>query len=151
MRMKVILQRVTHASCVVDEQVTGEIKDGYMALVGISTEDQEDVLEKMADKVVNLRVFSDDEGKMNRSLLDVKGEILSISQFTLYADAKKGRRPSFTHAAKPDVSLPMYNQFNELLKAKGVHVETGIFGADMKISLLNDGPVTIILDSDQLC
>lgn len=150
MRMKVILQRVTHASCVVDEQVTGEIKDGYMALVGISTEDQEDVLEKMADKVVNLRVFSDDEGKMNRSLLDVKGEILSISQFTLYADAKKGRRPSFTHAAKPDVSLPMYNQFNELLKAKGVHVETGIFGADMKISLLNDGPVTIILDSDQL-
>ena len=151
MRMKVILQRVTHASCVVDEQVTGEIKDGYMALVGISTEDQEDVLEKMADKVVNLRVFSDEEGKMNRSLLDVKGEILSISQFTLYADAKKGRRPSFTHAAKPDVSLPMYNQFNELLKAKGVHVETGIFGADMKISLLNDGPVTIILDSDQLC
>ena len=122
-----------------------------MALVGISTEDQEDVLEKMADKVVNLRVFSDEEGKMNRSLLDVKGEILSISQFTLYADAKKGRRPSFTHAAKPDVSLPMYNQFNELLKAKGVHVETGIFGADMKISLLNDGPVTIILDSDQLC
>lgn len=150
MRMKVILQRVTHASCVVDEKVTGEIKDGYMALVGISTEDQEDVLEKMADKVVNLRVFSDEEGKMNRSLLDVKGEILSISQFTLYADAKKGRRPSFTHAAKPDVSLPMYNQFNELLKAKGVHVETGIFGADMKISLLNDGPVTIILDSDQL-
>lgn len=150
MRMKVILQRVTHASCVVDEQVTGEIKDGYMALVGISTEDQEDVLEKMADKVVNLRVFSDEEGKMNRSLLDVKGEILSISQFTLYADAKKGRRPSFTHAAKPDVSLPMYNQFNELLKAKGVHVETGIFGADMKISLLNDGPVTIILDSNQL-
>lgn len=150
MRMKVILQRVTHASCVVDEQVTGEIKDGYMALVGISTEDQEDILEKMADKVVNLRVFSDEEGKMNRSLLDVKGEILSISQFTLYADAKKGRRPSFTHAAKPDVSLPMYNQFNELLKAKGVHVETGIFGADMKISLLNDGPVTIILDSDQL-
>ena len=150
MRMKVILQRVTHASCVVDEQVTGEIKDGYMALVGISTEDQEDVLEKMADKVVNLRVFSDEEGKMNRSLLDVKGEILSISQFTLYADAKKGRRPSFTHAAKPDVSLPMYNQFNELLKANGVHVETGIFGADMKISLLNDGPVTIILDSDQL-
>ena len=149
--MKVILQRVTHASCVVDEQVTGEIKDGYMALVGISTEDQEDVLEKMADKVVNLRIFSDEEGKMNRSLLDVKGEILSISQFTLYADAKKGRRPSFTHAAKPDVSLPMYNQFNELLKAKGVHVETGIFGADMKISLLNDGPVTIILDSDQLC
>ncbi|WP_031588512.1 D-aminoacyl-tRNA deacylase [Kandleria vitulina] len=148
--MKVILQRVTHASCVVDEQVTGEIKDGYMALVGISTEDQKDVLEKMADKVVNLRVFSDEEGKMNRSLLDVKGEILSISQFTLYADAKKGRRPSFTHAAKPDVSLPMYNQFNELLKAKGVHVETGIFGADMKISLLNDGPVTIILDSDQL-
>lgn len=148
--MKVILQRVTHASCVVDEQVTGEIKDGYMALVGISTEDQEDVLEKMADKVVNLRVFSDEEGKMNRSLLDVKGEILSISQFTLYADAKKGRRPSFTHAAKPDVSLPMYNQFNELLKAKGVHVETGIFGADMKISLLNDGPVTIILDSEQL-
>ena len=148
--MKVILQRVTHASCVVDEQVTGEIKDGYMALVGISTEDQEDVLEKMADKVVNLRVFSDEEGKMNRSLLDVKGEILSISQFTLYADAKKGRRPSFTHAAKPDVSLPMYNQFNELLKANGVHVETGIFGADMKISLLNDGPVTIILDSDQL-
>ena len=151
MRMKVILQRVTHASCVVDEQVTGEIKDGYMALVGISTEDQEDVLEKMADKVVNLRIFSDEEGKMNRSLLDVKGEILSISQFTLYADAKKGRRPSFTHAAKPDVSLPMYNQFNELLKAKGVHVKTGIFGADMKISLLNDGPVTIILDSDQLC
>lgn len=150
MRMKVILQRVTQASCVVDEKVTGQIKDGYMALVGISADDQEELLEKMADKVINLRVFSDEEGKMNRSLLDVKGDILSISQFTLYADCKKGRRPSFTHAAKPDISSPMYDKFNEILREKGIHVETGIFGADMKISLLNDGPVTIILDSDEL-
>ena len=150
MRMKVILQRVTQASCVVDGKVTGQIKDGYMALVGISADDQEELLEKMADKVINLRVFSDEEGKMNRSLLDVKGDILSISQFTLYADCKKGRRPSFTHAAKPDISSPMYDKFNEILREKGIHVETGIFGADMKISLLNDGPVTIILDSDEL-
>ena len=150
MRMKVILQRVTQASCVVDGKVTGQIKDGYMALVGISADDQEELLEKMADKVINLRVFSDEEGKMNRSLLDVKGDILSISQFTLYADCKKGRRPSFTHAAKPDISSPMYDKFNEILIEKGIHVETGIFGADMKISLLNDGPVTIILDSDEL-
>ena len=147
--MRVVLQRVSHASCTVDDNVTGKIGEGYLALVGFCQEDTFEIVDKMIQKIVKLRVFSDDEQKMNRSLKDISGSILSISQFTLYANAKKGNRPSFIEAAKPDQAIPLYDYFNENL-AKEVCVETGIFGADMKIELLNDGPVTILLDSEEL-
>lgn len=147
--MRIVLQRVLKADVKIEGKVHGVIDHGYMALVGFKNEDDEKILEKMAEKVVHLRVFEDDQGKMNRSLLDVGGSILSISQFTLYADCKKGRRPSFIEAAKPDISSPLYDRFNEILRSY-VPVETGIFGADMKVSLINDGPVTIILDSDEI-
>jgi D-tyrosyl-tRNA(Tyr) deacylase len=147
--MKVVLQRVLEANVKIEGKVHGAIDKGYMALVGFKNEDDEKILEKMAEKIVHLRVFEDDQGKMNRSLLDVGGDILSISQFTLYADCKKGRRPSFIEAAKPDISSPLYDRFNEILSSY-VKVETGIFGADMKVSLINDGPVTIVLDSDEI-
>ena len=147
--MRVVLQRVSHASCTVDDNVTGKIGEGYLALVGFCQEDTVEIVDKMIQKIIKLRVFSDDEQKMNRSLKDISGSILSISQFTLYANAKKGNRPSFIEAAKPDQAIPLYDYFNENL-AKEVCVETGIFGADMKIELLNDGPVTILLDSEEL-
>lgn len=148
--MRIVLQRVTHADVVIDGKTQGAIEKGYMLLVGFKASDNEHILRKMADKVIHLRVFEDENMKMNKSLLDVQGSILSISQFTLYADSRKGRRPSFIEAAPPDISSPLYDQFNNILRDSGVHVETGIFGADMKVSLLNDGPVTIILDSDDI-
>lgn len=147
--MRVVLQRVRHASCTIDGTVTGKIEDGYLALVGFCQEDTSEIVNKMVQKIVKLRVFSDEQGKMNLSLKDISGSVLSISQFTLYANAKKGNRPSFIDAAKPDVAIPLYDYFNQELK-KEVHVETGVFGADMKIKLLNDGPVTIVLDSKEL-
>ena len=122
-----------------------------MALARFCASDTQEIVEKMVDKMIGLRVFEDDNGKMNLSLQDVNGSILSISQFTLYADCKKGRRPSFIHAAKPDVAIPLYDYFNETIQAQGIHFETGVFGADMKVSLINDGPVTIILDSQEIC
>lgn len=146
--MKVVLQRVTHASVTIDGKINGQIEKGYMALVGIHNEEDKNILKKMAEKVVYLRVFEDDQGKMNRSLLDIQGKILSIPQFTLYADTRKGRRPSFINAGKPSIASSLYDAFNEELRKLGVDVEVGIFGADMKVELLNDGPVTIILDSD---
>jgi len=121
-----------------------------MALVGITLSDDESTVEKMAKKVQELRVFEDENGKMNLSIMDVGGNVLSISQFTLYADCKKGRRPSFTNAARPDQANPLYEHFNETLRGYGLHVETGVFGADMKVELLNDGPVTIMLDSNEI-
>lgn len=149
--MRIVLQRVVQASVTIEGQVHGQIEKGYLSLVGFKDGDNENILEQMAEKVIHLRVFEDDQEKMNRSLLDVGGDILSISQFTLYANAKKGRRPSFIEAAKPAISSPLYDRFNEILREKGIHVETGIFGADMKVALVNDGPVTIILDSDEIC
>ena len=133
----------------IDGKVNGAIKNGYVVLVGFGQEDDASVLEPMIDKMINLRVFEDEMGKMNKSLLDVGGSILSISQFTLYANCRHGRRPGFTDALVPEKAIPLYDQFNQRIEAKGVHLEKGIFGADMKVSIFNDGPITIILDSDK--
>lgn len=148
--MKLVVQRVKHASCTVDGNVTGQIEHGYCVFVGFSNEDTEEMIDKMIHKLLFLRIFEDENGKMNQSIQDVQGSILSISQFTLYADCKKGNRPSFTGAGKPDIASRFYDMFNDKINAQGIHVETGIFGADMKIDLLNDGPVTIILDSREM-
>ena len=148
--MRLVIQRVSKASVEIEGKVNGKIDEGFMVLVGITNDDNKEVVEKMSDKLINLRIFEDENEKLNLSLMDVKGEILSISQFTLYANSKKGRRPSFLDAAKSDLSKPLYEYFNEYLEKKGVHVETGIFGAMMNVSLINDGPTTIILDSKEI-
>ena len=148
--MRLVIQRVSKASVEIEGKVNGKIDEGFMVLVGITNDDNKEVVEKMADKLINLRIFEDENEKLNLSLMDVKGEILSISQFTLYANCKKGRRPSFLDAAKPDLSKPLYEYFNKYLEKKGVHVETGIFGAMMNVSLINEGPTTIILDSKEI-
>ena len=148
--MRLVVQRVKEASCTVDNVVTGKINTGFMVLVGFGLDDNKSVVDKMANKLSKLRVFEDENGKMNLGLRDVGGDILSISQFTLYADASKGNRPSFNLALKGDEAIKLYDYFNEVLTNLGFRVEKGIFGADMKIRLLNDGPVTIILDSEEL-
>ena len=145
--MRVVLQRVQYSKVTIAKDTQGEIDQGFLALVGITNSDDETVAARMAKKTAELRVFEDDQGKMNHSLSDIQGKILSVSQFTLYADCRRGRRPGFEAAAKPDQALPLYEYFNEQLREHGITVETGIFGADMKVELLNDGPVTIILDS----
>ncbi|MGM0853266.1 MAG: D-aminoacyl-tRNA deacylase [Bacillota bacterium] len=145
--MKVVLQRSKEASVTVDGEVKGAIRSGVVLLVGITHEDTEEDARYVADKVVNLRIFEDEEGKMNHSLLNVEGEILSISQFTLYGDCRKGRRPNFMSAAKPDHAESVYDYFNKVLKEKGIKVETGVFGAMMDVKLTNDGPVTLIIES----
>ncbi|MGC8228595.1 D-aminoacyl-tRNA deacylase [Pseudobacillus badius] len=146
--MKVVLQRSKEASVTVAEKVVGRIDSGLVLLVGVTHEDGEEEAAYLAEKIVHLRIFEDEEGKMNRSLLDVGGAILSVSQFTLYGDCRKGRRPNFMGAAKGEQAERVYDRFNELLKEKGVHVETGEFGAMMDVSLVNDGPVTFILESN---
>ena len=148
--MKVVIQRVSKASCTVDDKITGEINTGYLLLVGFGPDDNEQVANKLAEKIAKLRVFEDEEGKMNKSIFDVGGSVLSISQFTLYADCKKGNRPSFSGALAPAEAERLYLYFDECLRKLGLEVQEGIFGADMKISLLNDGPVTIVLDSEEL-
>lgn len=146
--MKVVLQRSREASVTVDGQVTGAIDKGYVLLVGITAEDTEEDIAYAARKIAEMRLFEDAEGKMNLSIDDVGGSILSVSQFTLYADTKKGRRPSFTKAAHPDQAKPMWESFNDVLRNEyGLVVETGIFGAMMDVQLINDGPVTIVLDT----
>lgn len=145
--MRVVLQRSKEASVTVDGEVKGEIRSGAVLLVGITHEDTQQDARYAADKVVNLRIFEDEEGKMNHSLLDVGGEILSISQFTLYGDVRKGRRPNFMNAAKPDHAEVIYDYFNEVLEEKGVRVATGVFGAMMDVNLTNDGPVTLLIES----
>lgn len=144
--MKVVIQRVNKAQVVIDEELVGDIKQGLLLLVGVGPDDEQEDLDYAVRKITNMRIFSDDMGKMNLSVQDVKGSILSVSQFTLFADTKKGNRPAFTGAAKPDKAEQLYNAFNEAL-AQCVPVETGVFGADMHVSLVNDGPVTIILDT----
>ncbi|WP_249028763.1 D-aminoacyl-tRNA deacylase [Tannockella kyphosi] len=148
--MKLVIQKVSESCVKVDNNIVGEIKQGFMILVGITQSDTKELIDKMVDKVIHLRIFEDDQGKLNLSLLDIKGEILSISQFTLYANCKKGRRPSFIDAANGEIAKPLYDYFNEQLVMKGVHVETGVFGGDMKVSLINDGPITVVLDSEKL-
>ena len=145
--MRVVLQRVSHASVTVEEKVIGKIQRGFLLLVGVTHDDAMEDMEYLVRKIVQMRIFEDEEGKLNRSIQDIGGEILSVSQFTLYADTKKGNRPSFSKAATGDVAIEMFEQFNGLLRETGVPVETGQFGADMKVELLNDGPVTILLDS----
>lgn len=144
--MKIIIQRVSQASVTVNEEVVGQIKRGLLLLVGIGPEDGHEDIAYAVRKIVAMRLFSDSDGKMNLSVQDIKGSILSVSQFTLYADTKKGNRPAFTGAAKPDVARAIYDQFNQALAAH-VPVEKGIFGADMSLALINDGPVTISLDT----
>ncbi len=148
--MKLIVQRVSEARCTVEGSVTGNIDQGFMVLAGFGLEDDETIVRKMAEKLSKLRIFDDEDGKINRSIFDVKGKILSISQFTLYADCKKGNRPSFTDALKGEEAKHLYDHFNHSLRDLGLEVEEGIFGADMRISLVNDGPVTILLDSKEL-
>ena len=145
--MRVVIQRVKEASVSVDKQVVGAIKNGFLLLVGFSDEDSLKDLDYSADKVLNLRVFEDDKGKMNHSLVDIKGEILSVSQFTLFGDVRKGRRPSFIDAARPEKAKKLYDIFNEKLANSGLKVATGKFGGDMSVSLINEGPVTILIDS----
>ncbi|MDO4924489.1 MAG: D-aminoacyl-tRNA deacylase [Turicibacter sp.] len=146
--MRVIVQRTTQAKVTVDGNVTGQIEHGLMLLVGLTHEDGLKDLEYCAKKVANLRIFEDEAGKMNLSVKDVGGAILSISQFTLYGETKKGNRPSFIEAARPEVAEPLYDQFNEILRDNyGLKVETGVFGAMMDVSFTNNGPVTLIVES----
>lgn len=149
--MRFVVQRVKNASCTVDNQVTGEIQQGFLVFIGISNEDTKEIADKMVKKLLGLRIFSDSEDKINLSLRDVEGELLLISQFTLYADCKKGNRPSFINAGKPELANELYEYIIAACKQQIPVVECGIFGADMKISLLNDGPFTIFLDSAEIC
>ena len=144
--MKIVMQRVSQASVTIDGKIAGAIQQGLLLLVGICPEDGQEDIDYAVRKISQMRIFSDDADKMNLSVQDVGGQILSISQFTLYADTKKGNRPAFTGAAKPDLATALYDQFNQKL-AQTVPVQTGEFGADMKVSLVNDGPVTIVLDT----
>ncbi len=149
--MKIVLQRVKYASVKAEGKITGEIKHGIMALVGFKEGDEESCLKPMAEKLTGLRIFEDENEKMNLSLADVDGSLMAISQFTLYADCKKGRRPSFIEAMNPQRADELYNKFVSICDGlTGKKTQTGIFGADMKVELLNDGPVTIILDSDEI-
>lgn len=146
--MRIIIQRVSEASVTVEQQVVGQIAQGMLVLVGIEDADTQEDIDWLVNKAVNLRIFNDAEGVMNTSLKDIQGEALLVSQFTLHASTKKGNRPSYIRAAKPDISIPMYEAFVKTFEQKlGKKVATGIFGADMKVRLLNDGPVTIMIDS----
>ena len=146
--MRAIIQRVTRASCTVEGTITGEIKTGFLVLLGIEDTDTDEDLQWLAQKIAAMRVFSDENGQMNKALADVNGDILLVSQFTLFANTKKGNRPGFTRAARPDKAIPMYERMIKTLETITCKkLVTGIFGADMKISLLNDGPVTIIMDT----
>ncbi len=145
--MKAVIQRVSESHVKVDGNIVGEIRKGLMLLVGIDENDTEADADWLVQKILNLRIFGDEDGKLNLSVQDIKGEILCISQFTLIADYKKGNRPSFIKAAKPDKAIPLFDYFREEISKSGLKTESGIFGADMKVSLINDGPVTIVMDS----
>jgi D-tyrosyl-tRNA(Tyr) deacylase len=147
--MRAVVQRVSRAKVTVEGRITGEIGAGLMVLLGVGREDSPAVAVSLAEKVANLRIFEDEQGKMNRSLLDVKGAALVVSQFTLYGDARGQRRPSFISAAPPEQAAALYEEFNKALRALGITVETGIFQAMMSVELVNEGPVTILLDSDK--
>lgn len=144
--MKIVLQRVTSASVRVDGELTGSIRTGYLLLFGVGNEDTEDDCRRLADKIMNLRIFADENDKINLSLKDVGGDLLVVPQFTLYADCRKGNRPNFIQAAAPAEADRLYQYFVEYCRSNGQHTETGVFGADMKVELLNDGPFTIVLE-----
>ncbi len=148
--MRAVVTRVKHASVTIDGKVHGQIGEGFLILLGITHEDTEAQAVKLADKLTGLRIFEDENGKMNRGLEEVGGELLIISQFTLYGNCKKGRRPEFLAAARPEVAIPLYEKFVQLCRDKGFHTETGEFGADMQVDSLNDGPLTLVVDTDQL-
>ncbi len=148
--MRIVIQRVTEASVSVDNKICGQIGKGFLVLLGVADSDDKAICEKLAEKISKLRIFEDENGKTNLSITDVGGEMLIISQFTLYADCKKGNRPSFINAGKPDKATELYEYFSSLIREKNIPVANGIFGADMKVKLLNDGPFTIVLDSDCL-
>ena len=148
--MRALLQRVTHASVIIDEKIVGEIGHGLLILLGIGHGDSESQIKVLSEKIVHLRIFEDGEGKMNRSLLDIGGQALVVSQFTLYADTRRGRRPGFTNAAPPSIAEPLVERFKEAIAAYGLEVAGGIFGAYMQVELINDGPVTLWLDSEHL-
>ena len=145
--MRVVIQRVSEAHVKVDGKIVGEINKGYMLLIGIDESDEKPDADWLVQKILNLRVFGDENDKLNLSIQDINGEILCISQFTLIADYKKGNRPSFIKAAKPDKAISLFEYFKEQISKSGLKTESGIFGADMKVSLINDGPVTIVMDS----
>lgn len=145
--MKLVIQRVTSAEVAVDGAICGKIGRGFLVLMGVGHGDTEEDCRRLADKMINLRIFSDENDKINLSLGDVDGELLIVSQFTLYADCRKGNRPNFIQAAKPEEARRLYEYFTEYCREKGKRTETGIFGADMQVSLVNDGPFTVILDS----
>lgn len=147
--MRAVVQRVSKASVTVNEEIVGQIGQGFLVLLGIATADERKEADWMAHKIAGLRLFEDNEGKMNLSLADVNGAVLAVSQFTLYGDARKGRRPSFIGAARPEHAQPLYDYFCQQLAAEGVLVERGIFQAEMKVSLVNDGPVTLWLETEQ--
>lgn len=148
--MRALIQRVSRASVTVDEKVVGEIGRGLLVFLGIGFEDNEATVKTLVDKIVQLRIFPDQQGKMNLSLLDIQGEVLVVSQFTLHADVSRGRRPSFTRAAPPSIAIPLYELFKELCKKYALTVASGIFGAYMNVELCNDGPVTIWMDSEEM-
>ena len=148
--MKFVIQRVSHASVTVDQQVIGKINKGFLVLIGVGKDDTKEVADKLIKKLLNLRIFEDEQGKTNLSLQDVSGELLLISQFTLYADCKKGNRPSFINAGAPDMANELYEYMIEKCKETIPNVQMGSFGADMKVELLNDGPFTIIFDSNEM-
>lgn len=145
--MKVVIQRAKEASVTIENEIVGSIKKGLVLLVGIAPDDTTEDIEYLVGKIIKMRIFEDEAEKMNDSITDIGGEILSVSQFTLFAETKKGNRPGFSKAARPEISIPLYEAFNEALKVEGLVVATGKFGADMQVQLVNDGPVTIILDS----
>lgn len=146
--MKVVIQRVTESSVEIEGKINGAIGQGMMILVGIEAEDDHSDIEWLTSKIVNLRIFDDENGVMNRSIKDIDGEILVISQFTLHASTKKGNRPSYIKAARPEIAIPLYEEFKKILENDlGKRIQSGIFGAEMKVSLINDGPVTIIIDT----
>lgn len=148
--MKIVIQNVKNASVSINNKIVGEISRGFCLLVGFTHGDTKEIVNKMADKLLSLRIFNDENGKTNLSIKDVNGEILSISQFTLYANTNEGRRPSFTDAMKPNEASTLYDYFNNYIRNAGYKVETGVFGADMLVSINNDGPFTIILDSKEI-
>ena len=147
--MRVVVQRVKYSKVTVDNEIIGEISKGINVLIGISNSDTEEDLKYIKEKIVNLRIFEDEDNKMNKSLLDIKGDILAISQFTLYGDCRKGRRPNFMKALGGDEARVLYEKFIEMLKETGLRVETGKFGAHMMVDIINDGPVTLLLDSNK--
>ena len=148
--MRAVLTRVKHASVAIDGKIHGQIGEGFLILLGVTHEDTEAQAVKLAEKLTSLRIFEDENGKMNRGLDEVQGQLLIISQFTLYGNCKKGRRPEFLAAARPEVAIPLYEKFVQVCRDKGFHTETGEFGAYMQVDSLNDGPLTLVVDTDQL-